>query len=120
MHKASKDKLYSSALFLDVQGVFDKVLYQRLAETITNNNFPPYLVDWVQLYLSDRSVGITDGIVSEPSFAPIQVGIPQGSPLSSFLFYVYSSPLYHNHQRLSIDFMASYVDDDYLLMISVL
>jgi len=45
VHKASNDKLYSSALFLDVQGAFDKVLHQRLAEIMTTNNFPPYLVD---------------------------------------------------------------------------
>jgi len=45
VYKASNDKLYRSALFLDVQGAFDKVLYQRLAETMTNNKFPPYLVD---------------------------------------------------------------------------
>jgi len=44
VHKASNDKLYSSALFLDIQGAFDKVLHQRLAEIMTNNNFPPYLV----------------------------------------------------------------------------
>jgi len=40
VHKASNDKLYSSALFLDVQGAFDKVLHQRLAEMMTTNNFP--------------------------------------------------------------------------------
>jgi len=93
VYEASNDKLYSSALFLDVQGAFDKVLHQRLAETMTNNNFPPYLVDWVQSCLLDRSVRITEGAASEPSFTPIQVGIPQGSPLSPFLFNVYSSPL---------------------------
>jgi len=76
VYKASNDKLYSSALFLDVQGAFDKVLHQRLAEIMTINNFPPYLVDWVQSYLADRSVRITDGAASEPSFTPIQVGIP--------------------------------------------
>jgi len=119
VYKASNDKLYSSALFLDIQGTFDKVLHQRLAETMTNNNFPPYLVDWVQSYLSDRSVRITDSAASEPSFTPIQVGIPQGSPLSPFLFNVYSSPLCHNHQRLGVDLMVSYVDDYCLLAISV-
>jgi len=76
VHKASNNNLYSSALFLHVQGAFDKVLHQRLAEIMTNNNFPPYLVDWVQSYLSDRSVRITDGALSEPSFIPIQVGTP--------------------------------------------
>jgi len=119
VHKASNDKLYSSALFLDVQGAFDKVLHQRLAEIMTTNNFPPYLVDWVQSYLSDRTVRITDGAASEPSFTPIQVGILQGSPLSPFLFYVYSSPLCHNYRRLGMDLMVSYVDDYCLLAISV-
>jgi len=119
VYKASNDKLYSSALFLDIQGVIDKVLRQRLAELMTNNNFPPYLVDWVQSCLSDRSVRIIDGMASEPSFTPIQVGIPQGSPLSPFLFNVYSSPLCYNHQRLGIDLMVSYVDNYCFLAISV-
>jgi len=56
VHKASNNKLYSSALFLDVQGAFNKVLDQRLAEIMTTNDFSPYLVDSVQSYLSDRSV----------------------------------------------------------------
>jgi len=119
VHKASNDKLYSSALFLNVQGAFDKVLHQRLAEIMSTNNFPLYLVDWAQSYLSDRSVRITDGAASEPSFTPIQVGIPQGSPLSPFLFRVYGSPLCHNHQRLGVELMVSYVDDYCLLAISV-
>jgi len=119
VHKASKEKLYSSGLLLDVQGAFGKVLHQRLAEIMTTNNFPPYLVDWVQSYLLDRSVRITDGAASGPAFTTIQVGIPQGSPLSPFLFNVYSSPLCHNHQRLGVDLMVSYIDDYCLLAISV-
>jgi len=119
VHKASNNKLCSSALFLDVQGTFDKVLHQWLAEIMTTNNFPPYLVDWIQSYLSDRSVQITDGAASKPCFTLIQVGIPQGSPLSIFLFNIYSSPLCNNHQRLGVDLMVSYVDDYYLLAISV-
>jgi len=118
--KVSNDKLYSLALFLDGQGGFDKVLHQQLAEIMTNNNFPPYLVDRVQSYLSNRSVRITDSAVSEPSFTPIQVGILQGSPLSPFLFNVYSSSLCHNHQRLGVDLMVSYVEDYCLLTILVL
>jgi len=119
VYKASNDKLYSSALFLDVQGAFDKVVQQSLAEIVTSNNFPPYLGDWVQSYLSDRSVRITDGVASEPFFIPIQVGIPQGSPLLRFLVNVYSSSLCHNHQRPCVDLMISYVDDYCLLAISV-
>jgi len=86
---------------------------------MTKNDFSPYLVHWVQSYLSDRSVRIIDGAASEPSFTPIQVCILQGTPLSPFLFNVYSSPLCHNHQRLGVDLMVSYVDDYCLLAISV-
>ena len=95
VHKASNDKLYSSGLFLDVQGAFDKVLYQRLAEIMTTNNFPPYLVDWVQSYLSDRSVRITDGAASEPAFTPIQVGIPLLGHAFCTRFFCYFPGLYH-------------------------
>jgi len=78
VHKASNDKLYSSALFLIIQGAFDMVLHQWLAEIMTTNDFLLYLVDWVQSYLSDRLVQIIDGAASEPSLRPIQVGILQG------------------------------------------
>jgi len=119
VHKSSNDKLYSSALFLDVQGAFDKVLHQQLAEIMTTNDFLPYLVDWVQSYLSDTSVRITDSADSELSFMPIQVCIPQGLPLSLFLFNVHSSLLCHNYQSLSVDLIVSYVNDYCLLAILV-
>jgi len=86
---------------------------------MTNTKFPLYLVDWVESYLSNRSVQITDSTVSEPFFTLIQVGIPQGSLLSPFLFNVYNPPLCHNYQRLGVELMVSYIDDYYLLAISV-
>ncbi|PLW24845.1 hypothetical protein PCASD_25896 [Puccinia coronata f. sp. avenae] len=43
-----------------------------LAEIMTENGFPPYLVDWIQSYLSCRAVKISDGAATEPSFTPIQ------------------------------------------------
>ncbi|PLW25016.1 hypothetical protein PCASD_24242 [Puccinia coronata f. sp. avenae] len=46
---------------------------------MTENGFPPYLVDWIQSYLSCRAVKISDGAATEPSFTPIQVGIPQAA-----------------------------------------
>jgi len=120
VYKVSNDKLYSSALFLNIQGAFAKVLHQWLPEIMTNNNFPPYLVDWVQSFLSDRSVRITDSVASKPYFIPIQVGIPQGSPLSLFLFNIYSSLLCHNYQRLGVELMLSYVNNYCRLAILVL
>jgi len=60
-----------------------------------------------------------DGAASELAFTTLQVGILQDSPLSPFLFHVYSSPLCHNHQRLGVDLIVSYVDNYCLLAILV-
>jgi len=45
VHKASNDKIYCSALFLDIQGAFNKVLHQWLAVIMATNDLPLYLVD---------------------------------------------------------------------------
>jgi len=78
---------------------------------MTEAEFPPYLVDWVQSYLSGRSIRIIDGAASENQFKPVTVGIPQGSPLSPFRFNVYSSQLFSFPARHKTDLKVSYVDD---------
>jgi len=109
-HAAQYGK-FTSALLRDVMGAFDKVLHGRLVAIMTEGEFPPYLVDWVQSYLSGRSIRITDGAASENQFTPVTVGIPQGSPLSPFLFNVYSSQLFSFPARHRTDLKVSYVDD---------
>jgi hypothetical protein len=116
--QAANKGLFSSALFMDVMGAFDKVLHGRLAEIMIECDFPAYLVDWIQSYLTDRSVRISDGAASEPDFTPVTVGIPQGSPLSPFLFNVYSSQLFKYQSQHTTELKMSYVDDFCLLAIS--
>ena len=88
-HAAQYEK-FTSALFLNVMGAFDKVLHGRIATIMTSAEFLPYLVDWVQSCLCRQSIRITDGAASENQFTHVAVGIKQGSPLSPFLFNVYS------------------------------
>ncbi|RPB19655.1 hypothetical protein L211DRAFT_853039 [Terfezia boudieri ATCC MYA-4762] len=53
--KASYQGLFSTALFLDIMGAFDKVLHGQLAEIMAECGFHPSLIDWIQSYLSGSS-----------------------------------------------------------------
>jgi len=82
-----------SLLQLDIKGVFDRVCYLRLLDTLRKKGFPPWLVRWVQSYLTNRTATLSfDGEESTPH--PIDAGVPQGSPHSPILFILYIASLY--------------------------
>lgn len=109
-HKAQY-RLFTSALFMDVMGALDKVRYIRLAAMMTEAGFHPHLVHWVQNYLSKHTMRITDEASAQPTFAEVGVGIPQGSLISSFLFNVYSSQLFHYEAKHETDLKMMYVNN---------
>jgi len=96
-----------STLFLDVKGGFDSLEYPTLLSLLRRKGVSPYLVQWVGSFLRDRTCSLTfQG--SARLFAPISVGVPQGSPISPLLFVIYVSSLYLEIPRSLI---ISYVDD---------
>ena len=96
-----------STLFLNVKGGFDNVESPSLLSLLRRKGVSPYLVQWVGSFLRERTCRLTfQG--SPRLFAPISVGVPQGSPISPLLFVIYVSSL---HLEMPRSLIISYVDD---------
>jgi len=96
-----------STLFLDVKGGFDNVESPSLLSLLRKRGVSPYLVQWVSSFLRDRTCRLT--FQGSPClFAPVSVGVPQGSPISPLLFVIYVSSL---HLEVPRSLIISYIDD---------
>lgn len=113
IHRGWKCKRKVSLLGLDLSDAYDHVDRNQLLETLMSKGMPDCLVEIIWSFLSDRRSFINlpghDGAEYW-----IDVGIPQGSPLSSLLFLFHAAPLlddfinqYDGHKVM----MFSYVDD---------
>jgi len=110
-----RPRLKVSTLFLDIKAGFDNVDNNTLARILREGGIPPYLVSWALSFLGERSCTlIFQGALG--TAAPVNVGGPQGSPISPFLFLLYVSPL---HFRIPRGLMISYVDDFALTVASL-
>lgn len=88
MSKKSREKCV--ILKLDIKKAFDNVDKSVLIDILKRNNFSPYYINWIYGFLTNRTVQI--GNVYKHI---TNKGLPQGSPLSPFLFVIYTAVL-HN------------------------
>lgn len=89
---AAQSRLATSAVTLDITGYFDRVSHPRLLTVLHEAKLPGPLVRWVSSFLSARQTAIcVDGKVGE--MAPVETGIPQGSPVSPILAAIFSKTL---------------------------
>ncbi|KAF6516142.1 hypothetical protein HZS61_004883 [Fusarium oxysporum f. sp. conglutinans] len=132
------DKVYSAwamgksvtIMGLDISGAYDNVWRQALLQTLADKGFPPWIVEMIRSFLSDRTASFhLPGIVSERF--DLNTGVPQGSPLSPILFLFFAAPLLEHAQTgrrhpvvvdgktVMVDLFAfAFVDDIYLMAIS--
>ena len=104
-----------SSLFLEIKAGFDNVDNNTLARILREGGIPPYLVSWVSSFLGEGScTPVFQGAPGTP--ASVNVGAPQGSPISPLLFLLYVAPL---HFRVPRGLMISYVDDFALTVASL-
>ncbi|SPJ79817.1 uncharacterized protein FTOL_08208 [Fusarium torulosum] len=106
---------------LDIAGAFDNVDRQKLLQTLADKGLPEWYLRIMQSFLSDRFITLRlPQSTSDP--ARINIGIPQGSPISSLLFLFFVAPLLEmlSKKRVSgVWFRAfAYVDDTYLVVAS--
>ena len=110
-----RPRLKVSSLFLDIKAGFDNVDNNTLARILREGGIPLYLVSSVSSFLGERSCTlIFQGASGTP--APVNVGVPQGSPISPLLFLLYVAPL---HFRIPRVLIISYVDDFALTVASL-
>lgn len=96
-----------STIFLDIKGGFDNVSPSILATRLRAHYCPEYIVVWVTSFLSHRTCRLL--FKGSPHIhAAVDIGVPQGSPISPLLFVIYVAPL---HISIPRGVVFSYVDD---------
>ena len=115
IHEAWADGKVASLLLLDASGAFDNVSRQRLMHNLKKRRINHTLVRWIDSFLSDRSSILKLQEYTAPS-APIQTGIPQGSPLSPILYLFYNADLIEAC-KTEVTEAVGYIDDASILAV---
>jgi hypothetical protein len=115
IHKAWADGEVASLLLLDVSGAYDNVSRPRLLHNLKKRRVDPTIVRWIDSFMCDRSTTLKLQEYTAPS-APIQTGIPQGSPLSPILYLFYNADLIEACKTESTEAIG-YVDDASILAV---
>lgn len=103
---------------LDMSGAYDNVNRQKLIEILRDKGVPPWIIHFVESFLSDGSTILhMPGLVT--SKFPLGIGIPQGSPVSPILFLLFTTPLLAEAEKardgkVNVHSFA-FVDDMYLI-----
>ncbi|KAL4107900.1 hypothetical protein QTP88_018173 [Uroleucon formosanum] len=83
-----ENKLYTTAVFLNVTQAFDKVWHHGLEQKLNSLALPKYLLKTIISFISDRTFQVRIGTqLSQPQ--KIQAGVPQDSVLDPTLFNIY-------------------------------
>jgi len=114
------DGFKCTMLSMDVEGGFDNIDIDLLCDFLAAWECLANLILWVRRWAGNRVVRLRfNGRVSKPYF--VNCGIPQGSPLSPFLFGAYVADIFEPPLRYSPSVrtvVSSYVDDGVILVAS--
>ncbi|EFQ86329.1 hypothetical protein PTT_08206 [Pyrenophora teres f. teres 0-1] len=119
-NKKSQFSRESTLLGLDIKGAYDHVDRTKLLQVLANYGIPDWLIRLVASFLSERST-ILDFHGDRSETYWVNIGIPQGSPVSPILFLFFTAPLFKSFKvkfpGCTVTKLA-YVDDTYLLVTS--
>ncbi|PNP76572.1 hypothetical protein FNYG_09991 [Fusarium nygamai] len=116
-----KFRRLATIMGLDITGAYDRVERVKLMKILQDTGLPEWMLSFIWSFLTDRSTDMRLPGFTSPSFW-VNMGIPQGSPLSPILFLFFSLPIVgaateYTNPRVKI-YPFAYVDDTYLLAVS--
>ena len=105
-HLNSKETTISKVLFLDFSSAFNTVLPNQLLRDLSTFVDKPWFIYWLEHFLHGwtRKIKLDKGL---SELSKIDVGVPQGGPLSAILFTIYTNEIRSN-ESLSV---VKYADD---------
>ncbi|KAJ3525821.1 hypothetical protein NM208_g11477 [Fusarium decemcellulare] len=120
IRKVTKEaKKKATVMSLDISGAYDHVARDKLLEILVAKGLPRWMVMFVWSFLSNRSTVLKmPGSTTKQFF--VNIGIPQGSPLSPILFLFFTAPVFEEIRSIygAAIYSFAYVDDTYLVAVS--
>src|SRR5438034_3486114 len=99
----------TSVLFMDIKGAYDHVSANHLLKICQKLKLLKSLYFWIRSFFQNRKIQLRfDGNIQE--MTDINIGIPQGSPVSPILFLIYIRFLFNKRINTS-ERILSYLDD---------
>jgi hypothetical protein len=97
-------------ILFDIQGFFDNINHARLVALVRSLGFPPEICSWISSFLCNRTARLRfNNFTSEE--IDLELGTPQGSPLSPILSIIYASPLLHLAKTWEGATLLMFIDD---------
>lgn len=92
VEQALSQGMVATLVTADVEGAFDAVLAGRLVVRMREQGWPFLLIRWIQSFMANRSAFVRfEGVVTD--IGVLSCGLPQGSPVSSVLYMLYTEPI---------------------------
>ena len=110
IQSAHQSKFKTGILLFDIQGYFNNINHECLIKIFMDLGFAPELVKWCRSFLKDRTVRLKfNGKISDPFDYTVET--PQGSPVSSVLSTIYTSPLLYKIKHWNKASLGMYINN---------